>query len=278
MKPSDAKSCVSAIEAVREYWNQRPCNIRHSPQPLGSKEYFDEVEVRKYFVEPHIPGFAQFEKWKGKKVLEIGCGIGTDSVNFARFGADVTVVDISEESLGICMKRFELYGMNAHFYCCNAERLSSVVPVEEYDLIYSFGVIHHTPQPEKVFEEIRKYCGRQTELRIMLYSEWSWKVFWIIMMYGKGAFWKRDELVRKYSEAQTGCPVTFFYSFRDVRHLMRDFEICEIRKEHIFPFVIKKYIKYEYEWLWYFRWMPKAIFRWLERHLGWHTLVVAKIK
>lgn len=216
MKPSDAKSCVSAIETVREYWNQRPCNIRHSPQPLGSKEYFDEVEARKYFVEPHIPGFAQFEKWKGKKVLEIGCGIGTDSINFARFGADITVVDISEESLKICMKRFELYGMNARFYCCNAEQLSSVVPVQEYDLIYSFGVIHHTPRPEKVFEEIRKYCGRQTELRIMLYSKWSWKVFWIIMMYGKGAFWQRDELVRKYSEAQTGCPVTFFYSFRGI--------------------------------------------------------------
>ena len=65
------------ISRVKEYWDQRPCNIRHSPAPIGSRQYFDEVEARKYFVEPHIPAFAQFDRWRGKKVLEIGCGIGT---------------------------------------------------------------------------------------------------------------------------------------------------------------------------------------------------------
>src|SRR5260370_42226817 len=89
------------IARVREYWNGRPCNIRHSPQPIGTKEYFDEVEARKYFVEYHIPGFAQFERWRGKKVLEIGCGIGTDTINFARAGAQVTTVDLSDKSMGL---------------------------------------------------------------------------------------------------------------------------------------------------------------------------------
>ena len=163
------------IEQVRKFWDRRPCNIRHSPKPVGTREYFDEVEARKYFVEPHIPGFAQFERWRGKKVLEIGCGIGTDSVNFARAGADLTVVEISEKSLEICKKRFEVYGLKARFYLGNAEELSSFLPIEKYDLIYSFGVIHHTPNPEKVFEEIKKYCGSNTEVRVMLYSKWSWK-------------------------------------------------------------------------------------------------------
>lgn len=266
------------IDHVRDYWDQRPCNIRHSLQPVGSREYFDEVEARKYFVEPHIPGFAQFERWKGRKVLELGCGIGTDSINFARAGADLTAVELSERSLQICQERFQVYGLNARFYLGNAEELSAVVPVAPYDLIYSFGVIHHTPRPERVFQEMVKYCGPQTEIRVMLYAQWSWKVFWIILKYGRGAFWHTPELVRAYSEAQTGCPVTHYYSGADIRRLMRDFQIVEMRKDHIFPYVVEKYVNYQYEWVWYFRWLPRPLFRRLERALGWHTLVTARPK
>ncbi|MFQ5850703.1 MAG: class I SAM-dependent methyltransferase [Candidatus Binatia bacterium] len=266
------------IETVREFWDRQPCNIRHSPKPLGTREYFDEVEARKYFVEPHISGFAQFERWKDKKVLEIGCGIGTDSINFARHGADLAVIELSEKSLEVCRQRFGVYGLKAHFYCGNAEELSAFVPVEPYDLIYAFGVIHHTPHPQRVFEEIKKYCSPETQVGVMLYSKWSWKVLWIISTYGRGAFWRADELVRTYSEAQTGCPVTYCYSFRDIRRLMKHYQIVQMRKQHIFPYEIDRYIKYEYEWAWYFRWMPGSLFRWLEGHLGWHTLVVARRK
>src|SRR3981081_4084302 len=171
------------IEQVQNYWDRRPCNIRHSTKPPGSREYFDEVERRKYFVEPHIPRFAEFPNWRNKRVLEIGCGIGTDTINFARSGAEVTVVDLSDESLELCKKRFEVYGQKANFYLGDAEELSSFVPVEKYDLIYSFGVIHHTPRPERVIEQLKLYCKPETELRLMLYSKWSWKVLWIIFAY-----------------------------------------------------------------------------------------------
>jgi SAM-dependent methyltransferase len=209
-------------------------------------------------------------------VLEIGCGVGTDSVNFARAGANLTVVELSEKSLEICRRRFDVYGLKSRFYLGNAEELVSFLPVEKYDLIYSFGVIHHTPHPEKVFEQIEKYCHKNTEIRLMLYSKWSWKVLWIVMTYGKGAFWNADELVRRYSEAQTGCPVTYYYSFRRIRELMKGFQIIRMSKEHIFPYVVDKYVNYEYQRVWYFRWMPAVLFRWLERRFGWHSLVVAK--
>ncbi len=273
---SVAAESTSVIDQVRAYWNRRPCNIRHSTRPVGSREFFDEVEARKYFVEPHIPAFADFARWRSKKVLEIGCGIGTDSINFARAGADITVVDISDESLALCKQRFDVFGLKANFFQGDAEELSSFVPVEKYDLIYSFGVIHHTPHPERVFEQLKQYCKPETELRIMLYSRWSWKVFWIIFGYGKGAIWKADELVREYSEAQTGSPVTYYYSFNGVRRLMRDYQVEKISKDHIFPYVIDRYVKYEYEWVWYLRWMPMPLFRWLEHRLGWHTLIWAR--
>ncbi|MBI3419823.1 MAG: class I SAM-dependent methyltransferase, partial [Proteobacteria bacterium] len=156
------------IRAVQDYWDKRPCNIRHSNKPVGSRDYFDEVEARKYFVEPHIPGFAQFERWKGKKVLEIGCGIGTDTSNFAKAGAKVTAVDLSPASLEVAKKRMEVLGLTERitFYQANLEELSKTVPVESYDLIYSFGVLHHTPHPERAFAELRKYARPGTELKV----------------------------------------------------------------------------------------------------------------
>ena len=149
------------IEQVAEFWNRRPCNIRHSPRPLGTREYFDEVDARRYLVEPHILRFAEFERWRGKRVLEIGCGIGTDTTRFARAGAQVTAVDLSTRSIEIARQRMELYGVadRVRFYAGSAEDLARVVPPETYDLIYSFGVIHHTPHPERVLEQIRQYVG-----------------------------------------------------------------------------------------------------------------------
>ena len=106
---------IASIETVAEYWNRRPCNIRHSRAPVGSRAYFDEVEQRKYFVEPHIPGFAQFERWRDKRVLEIGCGIGTDATNFARAGAEYTGIELSEVSLDLAKRRFDEFGLNGTF-------------------------------------------------------------------------------------------------------------------------------------------------------------------
>jgi ubiquinone/menaquinone biosynthesis C-methylase UbiE len=146
-----------AIARVRDFWDRRPCNIRHSLSPVGTGEYFEEVEARKYFVEPHIRAFADFERWRDKRVLEIGCGIGTDTINFARHGAWVTAVDLSGKSLEIARRRAEVFGVGdrVRFHEGDAEELSRFVPIEPYDLVYSFGVIHHTPHPERVLHEMR---------------------------------------------------------------------------------------------------------------------------
>jgi 2-polyprenyl-3-methyl-5-hydroxy-6-metoxy-1,4-benzoquinol methylase len=267
------------LSAVEKYWNDRPCNIRHSTKQVGTREYFDEVERRKYMVEPHIPKFADFERWRGKKVLEIGCGLGTDTMNFARHGAQVTAVDLSEKSIGLARQRAKVFGLEdrIRFIQADAEHLSDRVPAEPYDLIYSFGVIHHTPHPERVIAQLPRFTGPETTVKIMVYNRWSWKVLWILARYGKGAFWKLDRLIAENSEAQTGCPVTYVYSKRQGAELLAhgDLRVTRAEADHIFPYRIRDYVEYRYVRVWYFRWMPEFLFRALERLAGWHLCLTA---
>ncbi len=256
---------MAGLDDVREYWNRRPCNIRHSLKEVGSRDYFDEVEQRKYFVEPHIPGFADFARWQGRKVLEIGCGIGTDAINFARAGADYSAVELSATSLDLARKRFETYGLQGRLIEGNAESLAPLFPGERFDLIYSFGVIHHTPDPKAAIREILKIIHPNGELRLMLYARNSWKAFMI-------------EEGLDQPEAQSGCPIAFTYSEEDVRKLLDGFDIVELRQAHIFPYVVESYVKYEYEVQPWFKAMPPAMFQALERHLGWHMLITARPK
>lgn len=267
------------MERVRAYWDARPCNIRHSPREIGTREYFDEVEARKYFVEPHIPGFAQFDRWQGKRVLEIGCGIGTDTISFARAGAQVTAVDISEESLRVAGQRAAVLGLESRveFHLADAENLSEYVTPEPFDLVYSFGVIHHTPHPERAMAQVRDNFVRPgSMLKLMVYNRRSWKVMGILLREAKGAFWQLDRAIARSSEAQTGCPVTHTYTPASVRRLVGEaFRVDEIRVDHIFPYRVEDYVQYRYRKAWPFRAMPALALRGLERLLGWHLCVTA---
>jgi SAM-dependent methyltransferase len=252
------------ILAVRAYWDRRPCNIRHSNVAVGTREYFD-AEERKYFVEPHIPGFAQFERWAGKRVLEIGCGIGTDAVNFARAGADYTAAELSEVSLELTRKRFATYGLSGTFYSANAGLLPTVVGRGGFDLAYSFGVIHHTPNQRAVVEQARQVIRDDGELRIMLNAKNSWKPIMI-------------EAGLDQPEGQAGCPIATTYSREMIDELLSGFfRVVSAEQDHIFRYRIDKYIQYEYElqqpW---FAAMPQDMFKALERRFGWHYVIVAQ--
>ncbi len=252
------------IEDVKSYWNNRPCNIRHSFKQIGTKEYFDEVEKKKFFVEPHIITFSEFQNWNNKNVLEIGCGIGTAAINFARNGANYTGIELSEKSLNLTKKRFEVYFQKGQFYCGNAESLSSFLPQSKYDLIYSFGVIHHSPNPEKIIKEIKNYMHKDSILKIMLYSKNSWKNIMI-----NGGF---DQ-----PEAQSGCPIAITYTKQEVKELLNGFDILEIKKDHIFSYDLESYKNNLYKKLPWFESMSKQQFEHLEKNLGWHLLITAKL-
>jgi SAM-dependent methyltransferase len=256
---------VPTIETVAEYWNRRPCNLRHSPREIGSRAYFDEVEERKYFVEPHIPTFAEFPRWRGKRVLEIGCGIGTDAVSFARAGADYTGVELSEASLALARRRFALFGLTGDLRHADAEALDALGETGSFDLVYSFGVIHHTPHPDAVLSHARRLVRPDGELRAMVYARDSWKDSMI-------------EAGLDQPEAQQGCPIAFTYTIAQARALLEraGFDDIAITQDHIFPYVVEKYIRYEYELQPWFAAMPRAMFRALEQRFGWHLLIRAR--
>jgi len=167
------------ISDVKEFWNKRPCNIRHSDKEVGTLEYFEEVSKRKYFVEEHILQFADFPKYKGKRVLEIGCGIGTAAVSFLQSGAIYTGIDISDTSIEIAKKRLEVYGLTANGTLLVADienELPKELANEKYDLVYSFGVLHHTVNIHNALNNISRNLLKETgEFKLMLYAKNSWK-------------------------------------------------------------------------------------------------------
>ena len=254
------------IETVKQYWDRQPCNVRHSDHPRGTREYFDQVELRKFQAEPHILNFSEFSRWRGMSVLEIGCGIGTAAVNFARFGAQYTGVELSAESLALTQQRFDVYGLRGEFYQGNAEELTDFLPVKQYDMIYSWGVIHHTPNPHRVIEHIQRYLRPGGTVKIMVYARNSWKNYMI-------------EAGLDQPEAQWGCPVVHTYTPKSLTALLGpDFEIEEIIQDHIFPYEIEAYKRKEYVLQPWFQHMPKRMFAVLEQHLGWHLMTTGRRK
>jgi SAM-dependent methyltransferase len=178
----------------------------------------------------------------------------------------VTAVDLSDESLKLAKQRAKVFDLESRisFYQANAEELSSVVPVRSYDLVYSFGVIHHTPNPSNVIRQIKSYMTTSSELRIMLYAKNSWKNIMI-------------DAGLDQPEAQNGCPIAFTYTPEEARNLLEGFTVSEIKQDHIFPFVVEKYVKYEYEIAPWFSSMPMSMFSALARALGWHLLITARL-
>jgi len=250
------------IEEVESYWDRRPCNIRHSPLPRGTLAWSQQITARKNFVEPHIVAFADFARWKDKRVLEIGCGIGTDTMRFLRAGAAVDAVELSSESMNAAHERVGLEFPNERpslrLFHANAEEW---LPEGPYDLVYSFGVLHHTPHPERALRLAHERLKTEGELRIMLYATWALKNF-----------------LRQQPEAQGGCPLAKRYTAREARKLLAGcgFRAISIHKAHIFPYRVKDYVEYRYVKQWPFRIMPQPMFAWLESALGNHLLIVGR--
>jgi len=159
-------------ERVRAFWQENPCGTKFADAPPGSKRFYELVEQHRYSKEWHIPQAAGFAQTKNLRVLEIGCGLGTDGAQFAKAGADYTGIDLTEAAVDLSRLRFELANLKGIFRTADAEQLD--FPDDSFDLVYSHGVLHHTPDIEKAISEVHRVLKPGGRAVVMLYHRDSY--------------------------------------------------------------------------------------------------------
>ncbi|MFH1983057.1 MAG: class I SAM-dependent methyltransferase [Pseudomonadota bacterium] len=171
---------------VESYWDHEPCGTTHSAGVRFSRDYFDAIENYRYTVEPEIFSFAQFSRFHGKKVLEVGVGAGTDFLQWIRSGANGFGIDLTHNGIVHTRERLNVYGFDANrLMVADAETL----PFQDgsFDLVYSWGVIHHSPDTVRALTEIIRVTRPGGGCKIMVYNRHS---LWTFFLWGKMAFLK----------------------------------------------------------------------------------------
>jgi SAM-dependent methyltransferase len=206
---------------VQKFWNAEPCGSRY----LGAHEDFEAQARARYELEPYIRDFAGFAGAAGKRVLEIGVGMGADYLEWLRSGAMTTGVDLSSASLERAQQRCEIAGYPPDLRECDAERLP--FPDDTFDIVYSYGVMHHSPDTMQCVNEARRVLKPGGALRIMIYHHPSLTGLMLWLRYG----WLRGKSLRRSVYDHLESPGTNSYTEDEARALLAGFEQIEFRQE-----------------------------------------------
>lgn len=287
-------------ERVRAFWQANPCGIKFSDAEPGSRRFFELVEQHRYETEWHIPSAADFAASRGLRVLEIGCGMGTDGAQFAKAGADYTGVDLTEAAVEFARRRFELFDLPGTFRTADAEQLDFAD--ETFDLVYSHGVLHHTPNTAAAVREVHRVLKKTGRAMVMLYhrNSYNYKVNISLLRRGGAHLLKWNTGVRlihrvtgepieslrehaqKLREARNGSsspadflnqntdgagnPLARVYSRREARELFKDFSEVTFRAF----FLNKRFIPLIGNLL------PRSVEARLAARWGWHLWIYAR--
>ena len=297
---------MADIKVVESFWNANPCGMPRDWDTNDHRRIFEEGEKWRYSKQSRISKYADFNSSHGKKVLEIGCGIGTDGIQFARSGAIYTGVDLTDAAIQISKERFSLFGQQGEFIKLNAETLP--FPDNYFDYIYSFGVIHHAPYPEKIVSEIYRVLKPGGKVTVMLYNRTSFYYLIEISMLRKVLWW--------FCNRKNFCNLFFslfsrhwryrFESFRLKLEKMKTvnkkpnrYEWVSMNTDDVFCPISRVYSKAESKqlfnafedfksevwfidkdnwllWLALGRFMPKLVQDWLEFNFGWFRMIQAE--
>lgn len=234
---------IKTLEEVKGYWETRLPQRWYSKKKEGTKEFYDEVEISRFSQFPYLYKDAEFESHAGEDVLEIGCGIGTESVVFARNKSNITAIDLTETAIKTTEQRFKLYGLKGVFKRMNAEKLE--FPDNSFDYVYSNGVLHHTPDTFKAVEEVRRVLKPNKHASIFLYAKgWMYYIFFPLY-FGllKGELFKMswDELVHKHYEMEGNVPIVRVYTQKGLKKLFRNYTKVIIKRRSLYTSVSDKY-------------------------------------
>jgi ubiquinone/menaquinone biosynthesis C-methylase UbiE len=213
---------------VRTYWEQEPCGT--SRDIVGgaaamTREWFEQVEAFRYRVEPYIHSVAQFTRHRGKTILEVGVGAGTDHLQWARAGCRCFGVDLTDAAIETTRAHLALYGLESNLQRIDAESL----PFEDnrFDLVYSWGVIHHSARPERIVAEIHRVLKPDGRFVGMMYGRHSVIAlrFWVRHALLKGRPWRSlSDVIAAHVESAG----TKAYTAPELRRLFAAFRICSI--------------------------------------------------
>ncbi|MBM4343314.1 MAG: class I SAM-dependent methyltransferase [Deltaproteobacteria bacterium] len=204
---------------VRAHWTAEPCGTREVGGP-DRRAYFDQIERERYELEPFIPRFAGFAEARGKKVLEIGVGAGTDFIQWLRNGADATGIDLTDHGIALTRERAALEGFSPELRQGDAESLPFAD--NTFDIVYSYGVLHHTPDTEKAVAEVLRVLKPGGTARLMLYHYPSMTalLLWGVHFAAKGQVWKSPrQAVHEHLES----PGTKAYTLKEFDQLLKGF-------------------------------------------------------
>lgn len=257
---------VDLKEAVQRFWDAGPCGIGEVRGPTeGTAAFFEALDARRYTLEPFIGAYARFEAWRGRRVLEIGCGAGGDLARFARAGAIVTGIDLSPRSLALTRRRFELAGLEADLRVADAEALP--FPDGSFDLVYSWGVLHHTPDTPRAVREVGRVLVPGGRACVMLYHRRSLFALgaWVRYALLRGRPW---ESVAAVLAGHVESPGTKAYTVAESRRLFAQAGLADIAGETVLTIWDARLVRRRFLPAWCRRLLPQ---RW-----GWFLVVRAQ--
>ena len=233
---------TTLIDEIRAYWTGKniPQQWYSDKTPL-SLQWFNELAYKRYSTYyAYLATDAEFSHHAGEKVLEIGLGVGTDLVEYAKGGAHVYGVDLGEEQVNLTRLNFELHGL-AYRDLSVQNAMQIEYPDQFFDLVYSFGVFHHAPDTGKCIDEAYRILKADGQAIIMLYAR-GWKHYikrCLIQGLIKGKYFKYGSWQAVYndaSEVNGGSPRTAVYTKAQIKELFKKFPHVEIQKKRMGEF------------------------------------------